>query len=136
MVGAAAANNEHSLSWGTTDFHSRYKETGEAAFQCLPGIAQPTRCSPPGSEGKGLRSYLGKNLPFSSQKHWSVGVCVMVWSVLLCPNESGRGFWDRGVAVLAKEEPASHWSSGGFSKMSAAFAASYLLGTEWSFLAW
>lgn len=99
MVGAAAAASKHSLSWGTTAFHSRCKETGEAAFRCLPGVAQPARCSPPGSEGKGLGSYLGKNLPFSTQKHWAVGDCVMVWSVPLCPDGSGCGFGERGDMV-------------------------------------
>lgn len=121
MPGAAIANNKHRLSQGIAGFHSRCGETGEAVVQCLPAVAQLTRCSLPHSEGKGLCSYLGP--PFSTQ---SAGQQEAVCHGLVCFAVSQWrwfGVWGkRGLgALLVKGEPTSHWATGRICKVVTSF---------------
>lgn len=91
--------------------------------QCLPAVAQPTRRSPPHSKGKGLYSYLGQMLPFSTQ---SAGQREAVCHGLVCFAVSQwrwLGVWEkRGLgALLVNGEPASHWATGRICKMVTSF---------------
>lgn len=111
---SSAANSKHSVSQGTTGFRSGCGEAVEAAVQCLPGVAQPTKSSLTGKEGKGLGFYLGKMLPFSTKRvglrravcHDLVFFAVSLWRRLGVLGKRGCD------ALLAEEEPTSCWATG------------------------
>lgn len=94
MPGAAAAENKHSLSWGTDGFHSRCRETEEAnpsgsvlARGCTASKALPAR-----QRKKGTLILSWENATILHPKVLGCGVLfVMVWSVLLCPDGGGWG---------------------------------------------
>lgn len=106
MPGAAAANKRR-FSWGIAGLHSTCGEIREAAAQCLRGFAHPAR-SLPGSERKELGSYLGKMPPFSTQKRWAAGGCLLWFGLFCCVLMEVVGIWERGVVapcLLRRSQP-------------------------------